>query len=448
MFPGVVAANTIVVTGGLSMVLTLGIWGGVEKTDGGVISLSLVMPEKPYHEGFGPFAWQIPILVTISKTVLRNSKLFEGFKVQLGEDPIQARRKGIQAREEGTTLTRSCSRVPIVLGTSDNDIPAKDQPMPADASPTTRSPGYIADFKPIEDDPYKDFEMDPIDYPSDEEKESSGKEEEPLAPIDFASPVPSSAPLFEETEPFEIDDTTTTPPPHTFKTLCFLNYALMTRHDYDLTSSLRRGALQKQSSRKEEEPLAPIDFASPVPSSAPLFEETEPFEIDETTTTPPPHHTTPTSPSLIPSLLSPLLSPLPRIPSPQLLLPSSTRKDIILEADMSLQKRARFTAPSYRFDIRESVVAATARQSGSTLAWGTESYFMTALEEVMESLTDIAIRHMQDSEEFHTHHQDVQDDRVVLRACISTLARERRYYRHIVLVVDREAIIHDGLRPT
>nr|GEW86673.1 RNA-directed DNA polymerase, eukaryota, nucleotide-binding alpha-beta plait domain protein [Tanacetum cinerariifolium] len=32
---------------------------------------------------------------------------------------------------------------------------------------------------------------------------------------------------------------------HTFKTLCFLNYALMTRHDYDLTSSLRRGALHR-----------------------------------------------------------------------------------------------------------------------------------------------------------------------------------------------------------
>nr|GFB02810.1 reverse transcriptase domain-containing protein [Tanacetum cinerariifolium] len=30
----------------------------------------------------------------------------------------------------------------------------------------------------------------------------------------------------------------------TFKTLCFLNYALMTRHDYDVTSSLQRGALQ------------------------------------------------------------------------------------------------------------------------------------------------------------------------------------------------------------
>nr|GEU54002.1 hypothetical protein [Tanacetum cinerariifolium] len=32
----------------------------------------------------------------------------------------------------------------------------------------------------------------------------------------------------------------------TFKTLCLLNYALMIRHDYDITSSLRIGALQDQ----------------------------------------------------------------------------------------------------------------------------------------------------------------------------------------------------------
>nr|GFC94478.1 zinc finger, CCHC-type, retrotransposon Gag domain protein [Tanacetum cinerariifolium] len=30
----------------------------------------------------------------------------------------------------------------------------------------------------------------------------------------------------------------------TFKTLCLLNYALMIRHDYDITSSLRRGVSQ------------------------------------------------------------------------------------------------------------------------------------------------------------------------------------------------------------
>ncbi|GJX34379.1 hypothetical protein Tco_0245936 [Tanacetum coccineum] len=55
---------------------------------------------RPYREGFGAFAWRIPILVTVSKTVLRHSKLFEGFKVQLGEDPIQARRGGLRARGE------------------------------------------------------------------------------------------------------------------------------------------------------------------------------------------------------------------------------------------------------------------------------------------------------------------------------------------------------------
>nr|GEW00166.1 hypothetical protein [Tanacetum cinerariifolium] len=34
----------------------------------------------------------------------------------------------------------------------------------------------------------------------------------------------------------------------TFKTLCLLDYALMKRHDYDLTSSLRRGALHSDNS--------------------------------------------------------------------------------------------------------------------------------------------------------------------------------------------------------
>ncbi|GJV97926.1 hypothetical protein Tco_1549503 [Tanacetum coccineum] len=55
---------------------------------------------KPYREGFEAFAWQIPILITVSKTVLRHSKLFKGFKVQLGEYPIQAQRGGLRAGGE------------------------------------------------------------------------------------------------------------------------------------------------------------------------------------------------------------------------------------------------------------------------------------------------------------------------------------------------------------
>nr|GEV32234.1 hypothetical protein [Tanacetum cinerariifolium] len=61
------------------------------------------LDNKPYREGFRAFAWQILILVTISKIVFRHLKLFKGFKVQLGEDPIRDRRGGLRVEEEGTS---------------------------------------------------------------------------------------------------------------------------------------------------------------------------------------------------------------------------------------------------------------------------------------------------------------------------------------------------------
>ncbi|GJR26364.1 hypothetical protein Tco_1102596 [Tanacetum coccineum] len=66
----------------------------------------------------------------------------------------------------------------------------EDQPLPADASPTALSPGYIVDFDPEED------EEDPADHPVDggdnDDNESSDDddddvvkdEEEHLAPAD------------------------------------------------------------------------------------------------------------------------------------------------------------------------------------------------------------------------------------------------------------------------
>ncbi|GJY03554.1 hypothetical protein Tco_0369494 [Tanacetum coccineum] len=64
---------------------------------------------------------------------------------------------------------------------------------------------------------------------------------------------------------------------------------------------------------------------------------------------------------------------------------------------------------------------------------------MTTLEEVKESVTDIATRHRQDSEEFYVRHKDAQYDRAVLRARVSTLERERRYHRTTAIVVEQEA---------
>ncbi|GJW58818.1 hypothetical protein Tco_0105549 [Tanacetum coccineum] len=99
-----------------------------------------------------------------------------------------------------------------------------------------------------------------------------------------------------------------------------------------------------------------------------------------------------------PSPLSPLSSPLPRIPSPPLLLPLPTCRDIIPEADMSPQKRARFAAPSQRFEIGESSAAAAYR------LW------------ICDRLGG-----------------------AVLRASVSSLERQRRYHRTTTIAAEQEA---------
>ncbi|GKC54044.1 hypothetical protein Tco_1076789 [Tanacetum coccineum] len=50
---------------------------------------------------------------------------------------------------------------PEYLVPSDDEVPIEDQPLPADASPTALSPGYVADS-----DPKEDPEEDPAEYPA------------------------------------------------------------------------------------------------------------------------------------------------------------------------------------------------------------------------------------------------------------------------------------------
>nr|GEW11105.1 hypothetical protein [Tanacetum cinerariifolium] len=74
------------------------------------------LDNKPYREGFRAFVWQILILVTISKIVFRHLKLFKGFKVQLGEDPIRDRRVGLRVGEEGTSSSPQSN---VIKGAAD-----------------------------------------------------------------------------------------------------------------------------------------------------------------------------------------------------------------------------------------------------------------------------------------------------------------------------------------
>nr|GEZ85160.1 hypothetical protein [Tanacetum cinerariifolium] len=228
---------------------------------------------------------------------------------------------------------------PEYLAPSDDEVPAKDQPQPVDASPTTDSPGYIADSEPTEDDFEEDLEMDHVDYVYDDDDDDDDDDEEEKSSDDEDRKASSSGRL---------------------------------RTVYTCIS-------HTPPSPSAEARIAEYDAAS-----------------------------TPSSPS--PSSLSLPSSPIPVIPSPPLILPSPTRRDIIPEADMPLRKRARFTAPSY--SIR-----------------ATDERVMTALEGVNERMTNLAATHRHDSKEFHTRHQDAQDDRALPRACISTLEREKERER-------------------
>ncbi|GJV66097.1 hypothetical protein Tco_1476925 [Tanacetum coccineum] len=128
---------------------------------------------------------------------------------------------------------------PEFMPPEDEVLPAEEQPLPAAVLPTADSPGYVPKSDPEEDqevDDDEDPEEDLADFPvdggdnGDDEDESSDddededvdikgdeEEEEHPAPADstvVALPAVDQAPSAEETEPFETDESTTTPPPH------------------------------------------------------------------------------------------------------------------------------------------------------------------------------------------------------------------------------------------
>ncbi|GJU45064.1 hypothetical protein Tco_1202330 [Tanacetum coccineum] len=111
-----------------------------------------------------------------------------------------------------------------VIENQDDEVPIKDQPLPADASPTTLSPGYIADSDPSGEDPEGDPEEDPAEYladggdddnddDDDEDDEEDEEEEEHLALADSTTlPAIDPVPSAEDTKTFETDESVPTPP--------------------------------------------------------------------------------------------------------------------------------------------------------------------------------------------------------------------------------------------
>ncbi|GKC03337.1 hypothetical protein Tco_0994947 [Tanacetum coccineum] len=125
---------------------------------------------------------------------------------------------------------------PEYLASSDAEAPLEDQPLPADASPTALSPGYVADSD-LEEDPEEDPEEDHADSPADggddddepsnddddddiddeveepfEDEDDDEEEEEHLALADSSAvPVVDPVPSAGDTEAFETNKSAPTP---------------------------------------------------------------------------------------------------------------------------------------------------------------------------------------------------------------------------------------------
>nr|GEW41014.1 putative reverse transcriptase domain-containing protein [Tanacetum cinerariifolium] len=120
------------------------------------------------------------------------------------------------------------------------------------------------------------------------------------------------------------------------------------------------------------------------------------------------------------------------------LLPSTSRKTDIPEADVPPRKRACLTTPAPKFEAGESSAAGAARQTRPT-----ESDLRRCKVEqigVDQRVTELDTTIRQRTDEFEVGFEEAQDDRAFLRARVNTLFRERTDHHHTAMLLDREAI--------
>ncbi|GJS03215.1 hypothetical protein Tco_0319723 [Tanacetum coccineum] len=258
---------------------------------------------------------------------------------------------------------------PEYLAPFDAEAPLEDQPLLADASPTALSLGYVADSD-LDKDPEEDPEEDHVDYPIDGvdgddepsddddddiddededpfEDEDDDEEEEHLALADSSAiPVVDLIPSAGDTEAFETDESTSTPRSPQTKVPFAQTRLRRARKTVRLEPPMA-ASMEARIAEQAVAPTPPLPVASlPLPLPSPLT-------------------TSPTDAG------APLGYRAARIriraASPPLLLPSTSHRTDILEAEMPPWKRACLTTLAPGLEIRESSAAGATRQPGTTL---------------------------------------------------------------------------------
>nr|GEV44523.1 reverse transcriptase domain-containing protein [Tanacetum cinerariifolium] len=206
----------------------------------------------------------------------------------------------------------------------------------------------------------------------------------------------------------------------------------------------------EEDEEEKEEHLAPTEsFAVPIIDPVLPAGETEALKADEPTHAPG----------------SPIRAPLGyRAVEIRMraLLPSTSRRTDVLEADMPPRKRTCLTTPTPGFEIGESFAVGAARQPGPieselkrcrveqagygiTDTWDEivdklMEIAPTTLEWVNERVTELDTTVRQRTNEFEIRFEEAQDDRALLRARVNNLFRDRPDHRRTDILMDREAM--------
>ncbi|GJW96158.1 putative reverse transcriptase domain-containing protein [Tanacetum coccineum] len=279
---------------------------------------------------------------------------------------------------------------PKYLVPFDVEAPLEDQPLPADASPTSLSPGYVADSDP-DKDPEKDPKEDHVDYPSDggdgdddpsddddddddtddEDKEpfkdeDNDEEEEHLALADsFDVPIVDPVPLAGDTEAFDTDESAPTPRSPQTK-VPFAQTRLRRARN---TVRLEPPMSLSMEARIAEYATAPTPLSPPPSPLSPRAVRIR-LRASLPSTHHPLHPSSPHLPPPVPTSLPLPSSPLRPLPASLFIPPPVDRREDITKAELPPCKRLCPTAPTLRYEVGESSTTAPRPTGGHRAGYG------------------------------------------------------------------------------
>ncbi|GJT11128.1 hypothetical protein Tco_0858170 [Tanacetum coccineum] len=377
---------------------------------------------------------------------------------------------------------------PKYLVPANVEAPLEDQPLPADASPTTLSLGYVADSDPKED-PEEDPKEDHADYPADEgddddepsdddDDDTDDEDEEPfkdedddeeveehLAPADSSTiPIVDPVPSAGDTEAFETDESAPTPRSPQTK-IPFAQTRL--RRAWKIVK-LELPMSPSMEARIAEYVVTPAP-PSPPPSSLSPWSPPLPQIPSQPLPPPPPSLQLPPP---VPTLLPLPSSPLPPLPASLFIPPLVDRREDIPEAELPPRKRLCLTAPTLRYEVGESSTAAPRPTGGHRADYGiigtigakircqraeevsygirdawvdlteaVEEVVPTALERVNARVTELAVIQEHDTQDIYVVIEDTHDMQTQLFQRVDGLVEDRQFHYETARLLDREALI-------